>query len=83
MGSKTTIHSIVLLQVEQQLKQQIASVEAQSGRQITIHGLSCDAYIRRQWDRFHNRKEMQKRQRVFIRVFSRTFSIKQAIYIIT
>ena len=55
--------SKMLPKVEEQLRQQIASVEAQSGRKITFHGLPYDAYIRRQWDEFDKRKEMEKRQR--------------------
>jgi len=52
-----------LPKLEQQLKQYIVSVEAQSGRKITVNGLSCDVYVRRQWDEYNNQKETEKRQR--------------------
>jgi len=50
--------------MEQQLKQYIASVDAQSGRKITVNGLSFDVYVRRQWDEYNNQKETEKRHRV-------------------
>jgi len=50
--------------MEQQLKQYITSVEAQSGTKITVNGSSFDVYVRRQWDEYYNQKETEKRQRV-------------------
>jgi len=52
-----------LPKLQQQLKQYIASVEAQSGRKITVNGLSCDVYVRRQCDEYNNQKETEKRER--------------------